>query len=103
MSNPKLSELVSILYANVRIVILKGNHLMIHANAEKHDFILLSEFFINTQDKPQIAEVSLNGYDIFAKCRLHESGRGVLLYAKNDMKAVKISKTDVDAYDCLYV
>ena len=64
MSNPKLSELVSILYANVRIVILKGNHLMIHANAEKHDFILLSEFFINTQDTPQIAEVSLNGYDI---------------------------------------
>ena len=42
-------------------------------------------------------------YNVFAKCRLHKSGGGVLLYVKNGIKAVKISKTDVDTYDSLYV
>ncbi len=53
--------------------------------------------------KHQIAEVSLNGYNVFAKCRLHKAGEGVLLYAKNYIKVVKISKTDVDVYNPLYV
>ena len=76
---------------------------MIHANAENPDFILLTESWLNTRDKHQIAEVSLKGYNVFAKCRLHKSGGGVLLYVKNGIKAVKISKTDVDTYDSLYV
>ncbi len=76
---------------------------MIHANTENHDFILLSKSWINLRDKHQIAEVSLNGYNVFMKCRLHKAGGGVLLYAKNYIKVVKISKTDVYAYDSLYV
>ena len=55
---------------------------------------------INTRDKHQIAEVSLNDYNVFEKCRTHENG-DVLLYAKNNMKVVKINKINVDAYDTL--
>ncbi len=76
---------------------------MIHDNTENPDFILLSESWISLHDKHQIAEVTLNGYNVFAKCRLHKTGGGVLLYAKNYINVVKVSKTDVDAYDSLYV
>ncbi len=55
------------------------------------------------RDKHQVAEVSLCGYNVFAKCRLHKATGGVLLYAKTYINVVKISKTDVDAYDSLYV
>ena len=64
------------------------------------DIIVLTESFINTRDKHQIAEVSLNGYNVF---ETHKNGGGVLLYAKNDMKVVKINKINVDAYHTLYV
>ena len=62
---------------------------------------VLTESWINTRDKHQIAEVSLNGYTVFEKCRTHKHGGGVLLYAKHDMKIVKINKINVDAYDTL--
>ena len=45
--------------------------------------------------------MSLNGYTVFEKCRTHKHGGGVLLYAKHDMKIVKINKINVDAYDTL--
>ncbi len=97
------TEHISILYVNAGSVISNRNHLMIHASTKNPDFILLSESWINLRDKHQIAEVSLNGYNVFAKCRLHKAGGGVLLYAKKHIKVVKISKTDADAYDSLYV
>ncbi len=103
MHSPNPTEHISILYANARSVISKRNHLMIYVNSENPDFILLSESWINLRDKHQVAEVSLNGYNVFAKCRMHKAGGGVLLYAKNHINVVKINKTDVDAYDSLYV
>ena len=48
-------------------------------------------------------EVSLNGYNVFEKCRTNINGGGALLYAKNYMKVIKINKINVDAYDTLYV
>ena len=63
---------------------------------------MLTESWINTYDKHQIAEVSLNDYNVFEKSRTHKN-EGVLLYAKNYVKAVKINKINVDAYDTLYV
>ena len=63
---------------------------------------MLIESLINTRDKVQIAEVSLNGYTVFEKCRKHKHG-GILLYSKNYMKVVRINRINVDAYDTLYV
>ena len=62
--------------------------------------IVLTESWINTRDKHQIAEVSLDGYNVFEKWRTHKNGVGLLLYAKNYMK-VKINKINVDAYDTM--
>ena len=76
---------------------------MIHANTEKPDIIMITESWINTRDKHNLAEVALNGYNMFAKCRLHKSGGGVLLYVKKGIKAVQLNKADVDAYDSLYI
>ena len=76
---------------------------MIHANIENPDFIMITKSWLNTRDKYQLAETTLNGYNVFAKWRLHKNGGGVLLHVKNGMKVVKLSKTDVDAYDSLYV
>ncbi len=80
MHSPTPTEHIITLYANSRSVISIRNHLMIHANTENPDFILLSESWINLRDKHQIAEVSPNEYNVFAKCRLHKAGGGVLLY-----------------------
>ena len=63
---------------------------------------MLTESWINTRDKHHIAEVSLNGYNVFDKCRTHKKGGDVLLNAKYYMKVVKINKLNVDAYDTLY-
>ena len=47
---------------------------MIHANAENPDIIVLTESWINTRDKHQTAEVSLNSWNVFEKCRTHKNG-----------------------------
>ena len=60
--NPKASGQIKILYAK----------LIIHVNAENPDFIVLTESWINARDKPQVVEVSLNGYNVFEKCRTHQ-------------------------------
>ena len=49
--SPRASEQISIFYANVRNIIPKLNNLIIHANAENPDFIVLTELWINTHDK----------------------------------------------------
>ena len=59
---------------------------MIHANAEKTDFIVLTESWINTREKHQIAEVSLNGYNVF-KIKMEE-----VYYCMQKITFVKINK-----------
>ena len=88
-------------YGNVRSIIPILNQLIIHATSKNPDIILLTESSINTRTKHQIAEVSLNGYYVFENCRTHKNGKGVLLYAKSDMKIIKINKINLDAYDIL--
>ena len=77
--------------------------MIIHATAENPDIMMLTESWINTRDKHQIPEVSLYGYTVFEKCLTHRNGGGLLLYATNYMKVVKINKINADAYDTLYV
>ena len=57
--------------------------MIIHATAENPHIIALTESWINTRDKHQIAEVSLNGYNVFEKCGTHKNAGGILLYANN--------------------
>ena len=94
---------MSILYANARSIFLKRNHLLIHARKERPDIIMITESWLNMRDKHLTAEVAISGYNLFAKCRLKKAGGGVLLYIKNEITAIKVSKTDVEEYDSLYV
>lgn len=76
---------------------------MIYASTENPDFIMVTEFWLNTRHKHQLAEISLNGYNVLASRRLHKNGGGVLLYIKHGMKVGKLGKTDVDRNNSLYV
>ena len=94
---------MSIFYTNARSIILKRDHLKSHARAENPDIIMITESWLNMRDKHLIAEAAITGYNIFEKCRYQKNGGGVLIYVKNGIEVTKISKTDVEAYDSLYV
>ena len=94
---------MSILYANARSIILKRNHLLIHAREEKPDVIMITESWLNVRDKHLTAEAAISGYNMFEKCRSEKAGGGVLLYVKHGINVIKLSKTDVEEYDSLYV
>ncbi len=83
---------MSILYTNARSIILKRNHLLTHAIAEKSDFIMITESWLNIRDKHLLSETAIIGYNILEKCRLQKNGGGVLKYVKNRIHATKISK-----------
>ena len=101
--SPIPANQMSIFYANARSIILKRKHLLVHAREEKPDIIMITESWLNTRDKHLTAEVAISGYDMFEKCRFEKAGGGVLIYVKTGINAIKISKTDVEEYDSLYV
>ncbi len=89
---PNTAKRITILYANARSIIQKHNHLVLHAVTENPDVIMITESWPNTRDKHQLAEISIDGYNLFAKCRFHMNGGGVLIYARNNMNVAQIKK-----------
>ncbi len=70
--NTKSFDQMSILYTNARSIILKRNHLLAHATAEKPDFIMITESWLNIRDKHLLSEAAITGYNIFEKSRLQK-------------------------------
>ena len=101
--SPNSLDQINILYANARSILQKRNHLAIHAREEKPDIIMITESWLNMRDKHFTGEAAINGYNMFEKCRCHKAGGGVLLYVKNGINVIKVSKIDVEEYDSLYV
>lgn len=78
------------------------NHFLIRAKAENLNFVMITESWLNVCDRHQIAETTLNGYNVFIKCCLHKNGGCISLYVSNGIK-VKFSKTVIGLYDSPYV
>ena len=64
---------------------------------------MITESWLNMRDKHLTGEATINGYTMFEKCRFQKAGEGVLIYVKNGINIIKLSKIDVEEYDTLYV
>lgn len=62
---------------------------------------MVTEYWLNTHGELQLSEAAQNGINIFAKCRLHKS----VSHEKKEKTGMKVrlSQTNVDAYNSLYV
>lgn len=76
---------------------------MLLASAGNPDLILTTEPWLKTRRKHQPAEVTINGHDSFARCRLHKNAGGVLLYGRNNTEVVQLIKVDQEEYVSLSV
>ncbi len=64
---------------------------------------MITESWLKIQNKHLAEDVTISGYNMFQKCRSHRVRGGALLYVKNGINAIKVSKIDVEKYDSLYV
>ena len=74
-------------YANARSVVNKLEELELYVHEEKPHIIGITETWGNT--KIENSEISFDGYQTFRKDRKDRIGGGVLLYIRNDIKAVR--------------
>ena len=74
-------------YANAQSVVNKLEELELYVHEEKLHIIGITESWGNS--KIENSEISFDGYQIFRKDRKERIGGGVLLYIRNDIKAVR--------------
>ena len=53
------------MYTNARSIVSKRDELIVYAETEKPDLILITESWINSKDKHLLAELSIPGYKTF--------------------------------------
>ena len=85
-SKIKLNKL-NCFYANARSVVNKLEELELYVHEEKPHIIGITETWGNS--KIENSEISFDGYQTFRKDRKDRIGGGVLLYIRNDIKAVR--------------
>ena len=74
-------------YTNARSVVNKMDELELYVHEEKPNIIGITETWENS--KIENSEISFEGYQTFRKDRKDRIGGGVLLYIRNDIKAVR--------------
>ena len=71
--------------------------------SENYDVIGITETWLNLENRDFLAEYKLPGYTIFEKSRTDKKGGGTLLYVKEHLKPVQLTKPQIPNVDSLYV
>lgn len=88
--------------SNSRINIFqKRDHLQ--AFTDSTHFLMITEPWLNTSDKYQVAEDSINCCNLFLKCRMRKEGAGVFMPARNNIEVIQLSTREIETLDSLYV
>ena len=87
---------ISCFYCNARSVINKTDELELYVVEENPDLICITESWANANIGD--GEINMNGYTVFRRDRKNRIGGGVLLYVKNNIKA--IHRTDLENDEC---
>ncbi|MCP4268390.1 MAG: hypothetical protein GY777_22910, partial [Candidatus Brocadiaceae bacterium] len=70
---------------------------------ENYDIIGVTESWINTEERDFLAEFAIPGYCLFNSERKNKVGGGVLLYVKDNLSPILLSKPTIINVDNLYV
>ena len=88
---------------NTRSLRNKFSDLEEMAISENYDIIGITESWLNTANRDYLAEYKIPGYTMFDKCRVTQSGGGVLLYIKTSLNPVLLSKPLITNVDALFI
>ena len=94
---------IRVLYVNSRSLRNKFSELEEAVLTENYDIIGLTETWLNLEARDYLAEYNIPGYTIFEKSRVNRNGGGILLYIKNNLNPVQVSKPLITNVDALYV
>ena len=95
-NNNERKNQISCFYCNARSVINKTDELELYVVEENPDLICITESWANANIGD--GEINMNGYTVFRRDRKNRIGGGVLLYVKNNIKA--IHRTDLENDEC---
>ena len=91
-NNNERQNQISCFYCNARSVINKTDELELYVVKETPNLICITESLANANIGD--GEINMNGYTVFRRDRKNRVGGGVLLYVKNNIKA--IHRTDLE-------
>ena len=96
-------NILKILYVNARSLRNKFEDMEEVVFSENYDVIGITETWLNLENRDFLAEYKLPGYTIFEKSRTDKKGGGTLLYVKEHLKPVQLTKPQIPNVDSLYV
>ncbi len=70
---------------------------------ENYDIIGVTESWINTEERDFLAEFAIPGYCLFNSERKNKVGGGVLLYVKENLSPILLTKPTINNIDNIYV
>ena len=73
------------------------------AFTDNYDIIGITETWLNTANRDFLAEYKLPGYTMFEKSRTDRNGGGILLYVKDHLNPVNLTKPQIVNIDTLYL
>lgn len=98
-SNSKLR----ILYLNARSIRNKFADIEEAILSENYDIIGITETWLSIENRDFLAEYKIPGYIIFEKSRIDRNGGGVLIYIKEHLNPVELSKPQIVNINSLYL
>ena len=70
---------------------------------ENYDIVCITESWLNTVERDYLAEYSVPGYIMFEKSRTNRNGGGVLLFVKENLNPISLSKPQIPNIDISYI
>ena len=90
-------------YVNARSLRNKFSELEEIAFTEKYDIIGVTESWLILQSRDFLAEYNIPGYVTFEKSRVNKHGGGVVLYIKDSLNPILLSKPIITNIDSLFI
>ena len=90
-------------YVNARSLRNKFSELEEIAFTENYDIIGVTESWLNLQSRDFLAEYNIPGYVTFEKSRVNKQGGGVVLYIKDNLNPILLSKPIIPNVDALFI
>ncbi len=92
-----------VFYVNARSLRNKFSELEEIAFTEDYDIIGVTESWLNLQNRDFLAEYNIPSYVTFEKSRVHKHGGGVVLYIKDSLNPILLSKPIIPNVHALFV
>ena len=92
-----------VFYVNARSLRNKFSELEEIAFTDNYDIIRVTESWLNLQNRDFLAKYNIPGYVTFEKSRVNKHGGGVVLYIKDSLNPILLSKPIIPNVDTLFI